>query len=282
MVAGVICLAIGTSIITTNVNRNLNGVQASQTTQSVRDRVVKSGVLKVGYIVYPPFVAKDPNSGQLSGTDYEIINQMAQNLGVKVQWTEEVGYASMIEGLQANRYDIVPGIWQNSARSKLVDFSDPLYYTAFDVYVRTGDARFTDNLDAINQPGVKIAAIDGQSEDAIAKSQFPKASEVSHPDISDPSVILEDVASKKADLTFAEPVAAAAYIKNNPGVLQNVSVGKPLRTYGYTMIFKQDQPDFKLMLDTAISEVLNSGFVDGVLDKSDPSLYRVAKPFRIP
>jgi ABC-type amino acid transport substrate-binding protein len=48
-------------------------------------------------------------------------------LNLKVEWTEEVGFGQMIEGLSARRYDIVgSGIWQNAARSEQADFSLPL------------------------------------------------------------------------------------------------------------------------------------------------------------
>jgi len=51
---------------------------------------------------------------------------------------------------------------------------------------------------------------------------------------------------------------------------------------GNTMMFKQGEPSFKAMLNTALSELINTGFVERLIKKYEPSAgayYRVAKPF---
>src|SRR5438874_1363658 len=73
----------------------------------VYDRVMSSGVIHCGYVVYPPGLLKDPNTGKLSGVFYDIMESAAKSLQLRLEWTEEVGWGSMIEGLQANRYDMI-------------------------------------------------------------------------------------------------------------------------------------------------------------------------------
>src|SRR5438309_6353296 len=66
-------------------------------TQNAYDRVVQSGTLRLGYVPYPPGLIKDPNTKKLTGVFAEVIEEAAKNLGLKVEWAEEVGWGTMIE-----------------------------------------------------------------------------------------------------------------------------------------------------------------------------------------
>ena len=115
--------------------------------ESVYERVMKSGTIHCGYAMFPPYCMKDPNTGKLSGIFVDILNEAGKNLGLKIEWTEEVGWASIIQGLEANRYDLVPtGIWPNASRGKHASFSIPLFYNALNIYVRAKDNRFAKNF----------------------------------------------------------------------------------------------------------------------------------------
>ena len=97
-----------------------------------------SHTLKAGYAVGAPLFMVDPNSREKSGIFYEILEAAAKNLELKVDWTEEVGYGEMIQGLSDRRYDVVgSGVWVNGARSRNADFTNPIYFDAVLPYVRT-------------------------------------------------------------------------------------------------------------------------------------------------
>src|SRR2546430_14254588 len=51
-------------------------------------QILKSGVMKVGYIDYPPAVIKDPKTGELSGEFVEIARYIAKELNVKLEFQE--------------------------------------------------------------------------------------------------------------------------------------------------------------------------------------------------
>src|SRR5690349_1133348 len=90
---------------------------APQKTHSVRDRVLDSSTIRAAYLVRPPNIIKDPNTGELSGIFVDILNEIGRRTGLQVQWVEEVTWSTMIEGLNSNRYDIVgTGIWRNATR----------------------------------------------------------------------------------------------------------------------------------------------------------------------
>jgi polar amino acid transport system substrate-binding protein len=248
---------------------------------SVYQRVIKANKLRCGYIVYPPGSFKDPNTGKLSGIAVESLEEAGKNLGMTVEWVEEVSWGSMIEGLETDRYDLIgSAVWANSTRGKLVDFSLPLFYSPIMAYTRANEKRFDGSIATANNSSVKIATIDGEMSDIISRSEFNNATRVSLPQNADVSQALLNVEQKKADLSFVEPYVADKFLQNNPGTLRRVTTDKPLRIFGNCYVFRRGQGEFKQMLNTAIDELENSGFVDRLVSKYAPgSVLMPAPPY---
>lgn len=255
--------------------------------ESVYDRVIRSGKLRCGYVVYNPGCIKDPNSGKLSGIGIEAIELVAEKLGLKVEWTEEVGWGTMIEGLETNRYDIVATpIWTNANRAKIVDFSHSLFYSPIYAYAKFGKkVPSKTDLSWINDPAQKVATIDGETAEIIAREDFPKATKVSLPQLSDLSQLLLSVSSGKADVTFAEPAVVVDFLKHNEGVVAPLAVEHPLRVFPNSWMFRRGQEELKSMLNTVLDQLHNSGAIDKIVTKYEPSagtLYRVGLPYQKP
>ena len=253
---------------------------------SLYDRVIHSGKIRCAYAVYPPACLKDPNTGKLSGIGVEAIELVGKKLGVAIEWTEEVGWGSMIEGLQTGRYDMVASlVWTNANRAKLVNFSKPLYYSPLFVWVKKGDKRFVGHIDKINSPTVKIATVDGETAQVIADEDFPKAARLSLSQMTDLAQPLLNVATGKADASIAEPAVVNPYLRHNPGSVEAVSDGKPIRVFPNCWMFNRGESEFKAMIDTVLDEVINSGAMDKIIgkyEKAPGEIYRVALPYQVP
>lgn len=277
-------LAIG--VILSNVSCTDTGsAEPAEKPRSVYDRVAQTKTLRAAYITYPPAVIRDPQTKKLNGLFVETLDQAAADLGWNVQWTEEVGWGAQIEGLQSDRYDIVGSpVWANTNRAKLTTLSRPVYYSGIGVYVRKGDVRFLRSLAAIDSPKVRIVTIDGETGDLIARTQFPKARRVSLPQLSDISEAFLNITTGKADVAFAEPFFGDEFAKKNPGSITNIAARNPIKTLGNCYMFKAGEPQLKQALDVAIEDLQNSGFVDRLLAKYEPTpntFYRVAQPYRL-
>jgi ABC-type amino acid transport substrate-binding protein len=237
---------------------------------------------------------KDSTTGQMSGTFVDILNRMGSNLGLKVQWMDgETPWGQHIEGLNEDRYDIVGSpVWANPVRGQLATLSRPAYYSGIGIYVRQNDNRFPNDwsvgefsqrVNLINRPEVRIATIDGETGDLIARTQFPNAQRVALPQNADIAEMFLNVANGKADVAFAEPYFAFLYLKNNPSKIRNIAESAPIRVLGNVFMFKKNEPQMKQMIDTALEDLLNSGYVDIVLNKYEPApglFYRDALPYR--
>jgi ABC-type amino acid transport substrate-binding protein len=244
--------------------------------------VLERGEIRVGYVVYPPGLIKDPNTGQLSGIFYDTLEAAGKNLGLKINWVEEAGWSTMIEGLDAGRYDMIGSpVWPNSTRAKSVDFSLPLSYSTVSAYVKTGDIRFKEIKDA-DRESITIATIDGEMSSFIAKETFPKAKTISLPQDTQVSQLLLDVTAGKADITFVETAIAEEFLTKNPGSIINITPTNPLRSFGNTMLVPKGEVEFQSTLNSALEELHNNGTTDVLISKYETypnSFKRVAKPF---
>lgn len=252
---------------------------------TVYDRVLKSGVIRASYANYPPYCIKDPNSGELTGVFVEALEEMGRRLELKVDWTEEVGWGAIFEGLNSDRHDVFgAGIWRNASRGKVGDFSRPLLYNVIKVYGRSNETRFNRQED-LNSPGVRIATLDGAIEDVIASSDYPTAQKVSIPQLNPWSDVLLNITSNKADVTFAEPAAVNLYLEKNPGTLRELFPARPIRVFGNGYAFKLGEPEFKAMLESALDEIANDGTLDRIIAKYEKypgEFWRVARPYQVP
>lgn len=252
--------------------------------KSAFDRVIETKTIRCGYLVYPPQISKDPNTGKMSGIAYDIIERAAVDLGFKVEWTQEVGSASWMEGLKNNHYDVLCNTaWATTIRAPHVLASIPVFFTAVNAYVRKDDHRFDKNLSLANSPDVKIATLDGATSQAIAAQSFPLAKKISLPDLTDFSLLLLEVTNNKADLTFSEASQFEDFNKKVPNALRNATPNTPVRLVQNTFFVSGDEFRLMSMINLAVQNLHNEGFIDQVLNKYEvrPNVWkRVTKPYR--
>ncbi len=253
---------------------------------STYDRVMQSGKIRCGYLIWPPECIKDPNTGKLSGIGVEAIEIVAKKLGFTIEWIEEVSLGTMSEGLISGRYDLVSTpSWANANRAKVVNFSRPLFYSPLYIYARKGDKRFKNHWELINSSKTKIATVDGGTAELIVQDDFPQAQKVSMPQLTDNAQLLLNIGAGKADITFAASTVANRFIENNPGMIENINPDKPIRVFSNSWIMKRGEFEFKAMLDTVLDELINSGAMDKIIDKYEQQpnqILRVALPYQLP
>lgn len=264
-----------------------SGVSAqAKEKESLYDRVLRTGVVRACYAMNPPVLMKDPNTGQLSGIFYEAVNKAFANVGIKVEWTEEVGWGLFPATLMADRCEIEAcAAWVTPARAKVCDFSIPLFYSPLGVWVRPDDHRFDQDFLKINDPGVTCATLDGEMSSVVAKEQFPLAKVCELPQLGDISQNLLNVVTKKGDVAFVEAAIAHNFLKQNPGKLRNIAEKKPFRVFGNAIMFKRDEVEFKHMVDLLFTDLLNSGYIETLIKKYEPfpgAYYRVTPGYKAP
>lgn len=91
--------------------------------------IKEKGVLTVVSDNREPFSYKDPDTNEFSGTDAEIIQEVANRLGIKKINVKYLPFSTVIEEFIRNpEYDIVvDAVHITNERKKIVDFTNPIY-----------------------------------------------------------------------------------------------------------------------------------------------------------
>lgn len=261
-----------------------NATIKNEQQETAMQRILKSGKIRCGYLVYSSYFQKEPNTGKLSGIFHDLMEEIGKNANLKVEWTEEVGYQGIFPGLQSNRFEVFAGgLWPNTSRARAAAFSAPVFYSAITAWVRPDDIRFDKDVSIVNSPQYSIATIDGAMEDLISKNDFPKAKRLSLPELSPFIQNLLNVTTRKADITFAEPMVVKEFLKTNPGALKQVGADKPVRIFGNCFAIKPGEDELKDFLDVAVQEIVNDGRAGKILARYErDTFYPLARPYSLP
>jgi polar amino acid transport system substrate-binding protein len=244
------------------------------------ESVVANNIIRCGYGISPPVLVKDPNTGKLSGLDYEIWNEIGKELGLKIEWVEEAGWGNFIEGLKTGRYDaFCTEVWPDPARSKFLSLTDPVIFSFLEAYSRSDDVRFDGNLDKINDSSVKIPAIEGDVSVTVTQNGFPKAGIDYLPQTATVSDMFMSVISKKSDVIFIDQAMIAALDKSNKSALRKVKNVPPAFTFASYYGVLAGEYQLRDMVNLALRTMKNDGRLEKLAKKYSASYIVPKKDF---
>lgn len=190
--------------------------------------LMKSGVLTVGMnLQFKPEMYL--NNGKPTGYDVDLLNALAKSLGVKLE-IKNLDFNGLIPGLQAKQFDIVSvGLTPSPDRQKVIDFSRA-YVPYSSVLAVKASYSGPATINAFNTGGTTITALQGSSDETLAKTSFPKAKIQG---LSDQNATLLEVQTGRANAAVLEDYLLAQYVKANPKTVKQAGLPKPLSlSYG--------------------------------------------------
>lgn len=261
-----------------------HGDGSSAKKETAFERVMRTRTLRCSYISRAHHFTIDAAAKKTSGIDYEVMEALGKLTGLKIDWVEETGVGAFPELLSSGKVDAhCVTMWTNVARSTRVIATGPVLYTPVYAYVRAGDTRFDGNIAALNGENMIISVADSGTMKAIADATFPKARQFALTGLSTEAELLLNVATRKADATFADELAVYDYNKNNPDKqLKRVAGVVPLRTYSEAFDVAMGEWELREVLSTAVNELHNNGTIDRILGKYENvpgEIMRVAMPY---
>jgi len=229
--------------------------------------------IRAGYIIYPPLMERSGN-GDLSGVSYDIVQAIGEEMGVQIDWTEEVGWGTALEGLNTNRYDVLgTQMWPNEAREKVATFSNAPMNSVLYPYVKAGENRFSgDNLEALNSSEVRISAVDGELAVFIAQEDYPEAQLNTLPQLASYAEVFLNVVQDKADVSFNEPSAAEDFLASQPNTIERLG-DTPVRSFGNSFAFSKDDGELLSDWNQALRKLMRDGTIESILEKHGVSTH---------
>lgn len=252
--------------------------------ESAYEHVAKENTLRCAYYVFPPMFEFDAN-GKPKGMAVDVMERFSLKTGWKVEWAEEVNFGNWTLGLVTKRFDAVCApMWPDASKAKEALFTTPWLYAAIRVYAKEGDTRFEGKREAINNPGVTVAVMEGNVTADLAGEFFPLAKQYVIPLNADYNLAIEAVRSGKADVVLWDMNGMAVYSKNNPGKMREVTGLAPMKIMPFSIPVARGEHDLKHVLDIAMEDMLNTGFIAQVVKKwelAPGSFYLPAKPYEV-
>lgn len=231
----------------------------SEKQQSVVDQIKREKVIHAGYIKYPPFVIEDPKSGKLSGFFVDLMAEIAQLMGCKVEY-EETDWGTMVAGLQTGKFDIVvSGVFQTIPRAMEVSYPRAVCYVGISAIARKGDGRFN-TLEDLQKPGLKVAVTNGEVGHEYAKRFLPKAKLIVV-ETADTSRPFLEVITGRADVGLGDSMTCYRFVKAHPTEVVDVFANRPFYLYSTTFMIRRNDSEWRDFLNIALEFMENSGVV---------------------
>ncbi len=257
-----------------------------QKEETVYDRVMRTGTIRCGYYSWAPFMVKDPNTGTFSGLFYDIFSAAAENLGLKVEWVAEIGLGDFPQALAIGRVDAYcTPLAQVGSRARAVDFTDAVGYFPMFAFVRADDTRFNGDISKLNDPAVTISVMDGEMSAIVAAKIFPKAKTLQLVQNASAADLLNNVVTKKADVTLNETSTLNEFLERNPGTLVVLKGAPPVGVFGGGFPIAQGQEKFRQMLNWSLRELMTTGQLDALYTKNAVAtdvILRPMMPYAVP
>jgi len=250
--------------------------------ESAFDRVMRTGVLRCGIAPWPPYFEVDANTHKVTGKAKPFYDMVADFLDLKIEYVE-LNYAAYVEDMKSGKVDAFcnDGPYTISL-ARQVDYSTPWLYAPIFVYGRAEDA--PSSMAKLNRQETRFVGMDGDLSVDLKNRLFPKAKIISSPQMVDPSQMLMDVATKKADAYILDVPAVNKFNATNKDKIVPL-IKDPVSIYPVGMSVLKGEDKLLKTLNTATEMAINMGIADKILYDIDPTgkaLYPVAKPYKAP
>ena len=227
------------------------------------DKIMETKVIRVGTPGdYRPFAIKTDTG--FSGHDIDLIETMAKELGVKVEYVQ-TSWPNLMKDLQSNQFDVaVGGITRNVNRMRVVDMLPGYAPFGKVALVRSADkAKFT-TADSLNQSGVRVIKNPGGTNEAYVLANLKAAQVATHDKNAEIPALIAD---GKGDVMITETYEALHYAKADPR-LHAAFINAPLtpvNTLGFML--PTDDADYVRVMDFVWGLVDSRGAVKQAADK---------------
>lgn len=227
------------------------------------DKIMESKVLRVGTPGdYRPFAIK--TDAGLSGHDIDVIEAMAKELGVKIEYVQ-TSWPKLMADLQSDQFDIaVGGITRNVARIRLIEMLPGYAPFGKVALVRSAEKAKYTTVDDLNKPNVRVIKNPGGTNETYVLQNLKAAQVSTHEKNAEiPGLIAEG----KGDVMITETYEALVYSKADPR-LHAAFIDTPLTPKSYLgFMLPKDDADYTRVMNFVWGQIDSRGILKSASDK---------------
>jgi polar amino acid transport system substrate-binding protein len=266
LLTGALAVGAGTtamSFLSREANAQL--LESGIDKNSVLAKVKKGGTLEVGFAQLPLWFFKDPKTGELRGVYKELVDMLAKDLEMTVNW-HEVTFANSTIGLRSGDYDLFgSSATYTVPRATVCNYVGPLWAKGSLAVIRKADADKFKTAADLDNPDVTIAVNAGSSDEQRMPRLFPKAKFIAV--AGQYSMAAEPVRGGRAAACIVGDTEAIALARRNPDWAATVEPKNSLDKRPNTWMVRYGDVPWRQFLDTWCGYVVASGEVQRLYDK---------------
>jgi polar amino acid transport system substrate-binding protein len=228
---------------------------------SVLAKIRKEGVIRVGYAQTGPWFYKDAKTGDLGGIYKDVVDMLAKEIQVKVEW-KEVTFANATVGLRRGDYDLFgSSLVYLVQRALVVNYIGPLYSKGSLLLVHKDNAERFKKAADLNDPNVTFSVTAGASEEPRIPLLFPAKPKVITT-TGQVSLGAEPVRAKRADVWISGDSDVLLLAKRNESWAVVVDPANPLDRRPNTWTIRYGDQEWKNFLDFWAAFLIANGEVE--------------------
>ncbi|MDC7745755.1 MULTISPECIES: substrate-binding periplasmic protein [Rhizobium] len=249
----------------------------AQTTEGYWQGVQKAGTLRCGAAVAPPYVMRDPATGEYSGFFADLCKEFADVLKVKPEFVDTT-WDNIVAGLQAGKWDLSLALNRTPTRAMAVQFSIPameyqisLAYNKNNPKITAGAASVAD----IDKAGVTLAVMSGTAQDKAISAAVKNATIMRLPGNDETRLA---VTSKRADILVDASDTNQLFTQSNPdwAVALNPTPALAKQGVAFGLPHNLSAADVEVV-DIFLEEKVATGHVDELIKKAVDEVLKGAK-----
>ncbi|KZL20208.1 Cyclohexadienyl dehydratase precursor [Pseudovibrio axinellae] len=231
--------------------------------QSALNDILETGELKVGTTGdWNPMSVRDPASNGYKGYDIDIMNELAKDLGVKLQFVP-TDWKTLVNGIVAGKYDLTGSASISPSRMKVAGYSESYISVEILPFTTSQKAEKFTSWASINQEDVTVATTLGTTFEKMSKEWFPNATIKV---VEAPARGYQEVLSGRADVFITSNIEGAT-LKAKFKQLVNVPVGVSRNPTPIAMLMPQNDQVWINYVNNWVKIKKMNGFLDTTAKK---------------
>ncbi|WP_193127901.1 transporter substrate-binding domain-containing protein [Gulosibacter sediminis] len=234
------------------------GTTAPATAESA---ALDDGVLQACYTGdYRPFSYDDPDTDERTGIDVALMEDLADDLGVELEWVK-TSWSDLMSTFLSSCDIAVGGISVTDERAEQVAFSDPVIVGGKAAITMCGREDEFDELEEVNQPDTTLITPVGGTNEAFADENAPEADIVRY---DDNNTIFDQIVAGDADvmITDAPEVVWAAH--EHPELCE-VNADEPFTDATLAYMLPLDDAEFAATVNAWLASTYEDGTWDAAV-----------------
>ncbi|MCG5485216.1 MAG: transporter substrate-binding domain-containing protein [Sinorhizobium meliloti] len=250
---------------------------SAETAEGYWQGVQKAGVLRCGAAVAPPYVMRDPASGNYSGFFADLCREFADALKVKAEFVD-TSWDNIVAGLQAGKWDLSLALNRTPARAMAVQFSIPameyqisLAYNKENPKVPSGATSVAD----VDKKDVTLAVMSGTAQDKAITAAIKNATILRLPGNDETRLAL---VSRRADILVDASDTNQLFTQSNPewAVALNPTPALAKQGVAFGLPHRLSAADVEV-LNIFLEEKVATGHVDELIRKAVDEVLKSAQ-----